>query len=112
VEVSEMLDEMQLRGVIEESDSPWSFPILVVRKKNGDLRFCLYYRKLNDITNKDCFPLPRTDDTIDTMAAAKWFSPLDLKSGKFQVDIQTDDRSGVMAFHGHTLWPLQCSGDV
>jgi hypothetical protein len=56
-EVNEMLNDMQCRRVIEESDSPWSSPILV-RKKNGELRFCVDYRKLNDVTKKDCFPLP------------------------------------------------------
>jgi hypothetical protein len=87
-----MLYEMQRRGVIEESDSPWSSPVLLVRKKNGDLRFCLYYRKLNDVTKKDCFPLRRIDDTLYTMAGAKWFSTLDLKSGNCQVDIHPDDK--------------------
>jgi hypothetical protein len=86
---------MQRRGIIEESDSPSSSLVLLVRKKNRDLRFCLYYRKLNDITKKDCFPLPRIDDTMDTLdslAGAKWFSTLDLKSGYLQVDIHTDDK--------------------
>jgi hypothetical protein len=63
-EVSEMLDDMQRRGVIEESDSPWSSPVVLVRKKNGELRFCVDYRKLRDVTKKDCFPLPRIDDTL------------------------------------------------
>jgi hypothetical protein len=46
---------------------------VLVRKKKGDLHFCGDYRKLNDITRKDCFPLPRFDDTLDTLAGAKWF---------------------------------------
>jgi hypothetical protein len=57
---------MQRRGVIEESDSPWSSPVVLLRKKNGELR-------LNDVTKKDCFPLPRIDDTLDTLAGAKWW---------------------------------------
>jgi hypothetical protein len=53
-----MLDDMRRHGVIEESDSPWSSPVVLVRKKNGELRFCMDYRKLNDVTKKDYFPLP------------------------------------------------------
>jgi hypothetical protein len=80
-EVKEMLDKMQRNGVIEESESPWSSPVVLVRKKNGELRFCVDYRKLNDVTKKDCFPLPRIDDTLNTLAGAKWFSTLDLWRG-------------------------------
>jgi hypothetical protein len=80
-DVSGMLDDMQRRGIIEESDSPWSSPVVLVMKKNGELRFCVDYRKLNHVTKKDCFSLPRIDDILDTPAGAKWFSTLDLKSG-------------------------------
>jgi hypothetical protein len=83
-EVDNMLDDMKRKGVIEESEGPWSSPVVLVRKKNGDMRFCVDYRKLNDVTKKDCFPLPRIDDTLDTLAGAKWFSTLDLKSGYWQ----------------------------
>jgi hypothetical protein len=50
------------------------------------------YRKLNDVTKKDCFPLPRIDDTLDTLEGTKWFSTLDLKSGYWQVALHPDDR--------------------
>jgi hypothetical protein len=89
-EVKEMLEDMQRHGVIEESDSPWLSPVVLVRKKHGELRFCVDYRKL-DVTKKDCFPLPRINDTLDTLAGAKWFSTLDLKSGYWQVDVHPDD---------------------
>jgi hypothetical protein len=52
----------------------------------------LDYRKLDDITKKDCFPLPRTDDTLDTLAGAKWFSTLYLKSGYWHVDLHPNDK--------------------
>jgi hypothetical protein len=91
-EVSEMLNDMQRRWVIEESDGPWSFPVVLVRKKNGELRFCMGYRKLSSVTKKDCFPLPQIDDTLDTLAGAKWFSTLDLKSEYLQVDVHPDDK--------------------
>jgi hypothetical protein len=79
-EVKDMLDDMQRRGVIEESDSPLSSFVILVRKKNGKNRFCVDYRKLN-VTKIDCFPLPQIDDTLDMLAGAKWFSTLDLKRG-------------------------------
>jgi hypothetical protein len=89
-EVSEMLNNMQRRRIIEESDGPWSSPVVLVRKRNGELRFCVDYRKLNDVTKEDCFPLPRIDDTLDTLAGVKWFSTLDLKRGYWQVDVHPD----------------------
>jgi hypothetical protein len=101
-EVSEMLEDMQRRGILEESDSSWSFPIVLVRK-DGKLRFCVDYRKLNDVTKKDCFPLPRIDDTLDTLAGAKWFSTLDLKSGYWQVDLHPDKAKTAFST-GQGLW--------
>jgi len=79
--VNDMLDDMKSKGVIEEPDSPWSLPVVLVRKKDGSLRFYVDYRRQNDITKKNCFPLPRIDDTLDTLAGAQWCSTLDLKSG-------------------------------
>jgi hypothetical protein len=64
VGVSERLSVIQHREVIEESDSPWPSPIILVRKKNEELHFCMDYRKLNDVTKKDCFPLPWIDNTL------------------------------------------------
>jgi hypothetical protein len=80
-EENEMLNDMQHRRVIQESDSPWSSPIVLVRNKNGKLCSCVDYRKLNDVANKDCFPLPRNDNTLNTLSGAKWFSTLHLKGG-------------------------------
>jgi hypothetical protein len=90
--------------VIEESEGPWSSPVVLVRKKNGDLRFCVDYRKLNDVTKKDCFPLSRIDDTLDTLAGAKWFSTLDLKSGYWQVALHPDDKEKTAFSTGQGLW--------
>jgi hypothetical protein len=109
-EATEMLEDMRWRGVIEESDSPWSFPVVLVRKKNGDLHFCVDYRKLNDVTRKDCFPLPRTDDTLDTLAGAKWFSTLDLKNGYWQVDLHPDNKEKTAKGYGNS--PLCPSASV
>nr|GBN64312.1 Transposon Ty3-I Gag-Pol polyprotein [Araneus ventricosus] len=76
-EVQRMLKE----DVIQPSDSPWSYPVVLVKKKNGEWRFCVDYRRLNKITKKDVYPLPRIDDALDCLAGAKIFSMMDLKSG-------------------------------
>jgi hypothetical protein len=102
-EVSEMLDNMQRHRVIKESDSPWSSPVVLLRKKNGELRFCVDYRKLNDVTEKDCFPLPQTGNTLDTLAGTNWFSTLDLKSGYWQVGVHPDKEKTAFST-GQGLW--------
>ena len=92
-EVQKLLSEMQERDVIEPSSSPWASPIVLVKKKDGSTRFCVDYRKLNSVTRKDAYPLPRIDDTLSTLAGAKWFSTLDLISGYWQVEVDPNDRS-------------------
>lgn len=77
-----MLEE----GVINESCSPWAVPIVLVRKKDGILIFCVDYRKLNAITHKDVLPLPRIEETTSS-TLAEWFSTLDLSSGHWQVEM-------------------------
>jgi hypothetical protein len=103
-DVGAMLKNMQCHGVIKESESPWSFPIILVRKKNRDLHFCVDYRKLNHVTRKDCFPLPHIDDSLDTLARAKWFSTLDLKGEYWQVDLHSDNQEKTVFLTGKGLW--------
>ena len=58
-EVMKILDEMEKAGIIKKSDSPWAAPMVVVKKKNGKLRICIDYRKLNRVTQADAYPMPR-----------------------------------------------------
>ena len=71
-EVRKMLDE----GIIEPSSSPWAAPIVLVKKKSGGVRFCVDYRKLNAVTRKDAYPLPRIDETIEALSGSIYFSTL------------------------------------
>ena len=86
------MEKMLKRGVIEPSSSPWASPIVLVKKKDGSTRFCVDYRKLNAVTVKDSYPLPRIDDTLDALSGSTWFSTLDLQSGYWQVEMSDEDR--------------------
>ena len=78
--------------LIQLSSSSWTSPVVLVRKKNGKLRFCVDYRKLNTITKKDAYPLSRIDEMLNALAGSTWFFTLDLASGYWQVDIDFRDR--------------------
>ena len=91
-EVTKLLDDMMQKDIIQPSSSPWTSPIVLVQKKDGSTRFCMDYRKLNAVTRKDAYPLPRIDDTLDTLHGSKWFSMLDLASGYWQVELHKDCR--------------------
>ena len=72
---------MLSKGVIRQSNSPWSSPAVMVKKKNGSWRFCIDYRKLNIATHQDAYPLPRIDATLESLAGSTLFTTLDLASG-------------------------------
>lgn len=91
-EMKTLLNDMMEKGVIQESRSPWAAPIVLVKKKCGDWRFCVDYRKLNAVTHKDAHPLPRIEETLTSLTQARWFSTLDLASGYWQVEMDPSDR--------------------
>ena len=106
-EAQQAVEEMHNAGVIEPSSSPWASPVVLVRKKDGTTRFCVDYRKLNHVTKKDSYPLPRIDDTLEALAGAKWFSSLDLKSGYWQVELHPDDKEKTAFTAGRGLWQFR-----
>ena len=85
-----MVMDMLKRGIVRPSDSPWSSPIVLVAKKDGDLRFCVDYRKLNSITKMDAYPMPRIDDALDRLSQTQYFSTLDFASGYWQVKMSPE----------------------
>lgn len=90
--IREQVEEMLHNDVIQPSKSPWAAPVVLVKKKDGSLRFCVDYRRLNSVTKKDVYPLPRIDDTLDRLSDARYFSSIDLKTGYWQIQVDERDR--------------------
>eukprot|EP00731_Ephydatia_muelleri_P017395 Em0010g493a len=98
--VRQLIQDMLKKDVIQPSSSPWASPVVIVQKKDGSYRFCVDYRKINTITRKDAYPLPRIDDTIEALSGSQWFSTLDLLWGYWQVEMSEEDRAKT-AFSTH-----------
>ena len=81
------LNEQLASGAIKPSKSEWASPIVMVRKKTGDVRVCIDYRKLNKSTFKDAYPLPRIEMCLDCLSSAKIFSTIDLQSAYMQLEL-------------------------
>ena len=86
--IKEEMQKMLNQRVVRPSSSSWSSPIVLVRKKNGTWRFCVDYRKVNSMTRRDAYPLPRIYATLDALAGAQYFTTLDLASGYWQVELE------------------------
>ena len=103
-EVKDHIRDLLDRDIIAPSSSPFASPIVVVRKKSGELRLCIDYRRLNRVTRKDSFPLPRIEESLDALGGAKFFTSLDLASGYYQVKMadKTGTRQPSSARLGYT----------
>ena len=86
------IDEMLRLGVIEPSESPWASPVVLVPKKDGTTRFCVDYRRLNDKTVTDAYPMPRMDELLDRISAGKYLTTIDLCKGYWQIPLAEDAR--------------------
>lgn len=91
-EVSEELKRMLDVGVIKPSKSPWASPIVIVRKSDGSISICVDDRKVNEVTIKDSYPLPRINDSLDVLHKSSWFYVLDLQSGFWEVKMDPADQ--------------------
>ena len=103
-EAQQAVADMLNQGVIEPSTSPWASPVVLVKKRSGGTRFCVDYRKLNEVTRKDSYPLPRIDDTLEALSGAKWFSSLDLISGYWQVEMDEESKEKTAFSTQRGLW--------
>ena len=95
-EVRKQVDEMLEQGVIRESTSPWSFPVCMIPKAGTNTwRFCIDFRKLNNVVDRQNWPLPHIDDALDSLGSnePKYFSTLDLASGYWQIGLEEDSKS-------------------
>ncbi|UYV79703.1 hypothetical protein LAZ67_18000349 [Cordylochernes scorpioides] len=111
------VEKMMETKIIRPSSSPWASPIILVRKKDGSLRFCVDYRRLKKITKKDVYPLPRIDDALDTLSGSRYFSTMDMRSGYWQIDVDDKDREktafitpdGLYELKCNAIWSMQCT---
>ena len=98
-QVQEELKEMETSAVIEPSNSQWAFPIVMVKKrKDGSLRFCVDNHLLNSVATTDAYPMPRVDELIDRLGNAKFMTTLDLTREYWQVPMEEASRAFTTPF--------------
>ncbi|GJR78286.1 putative reverse transcriptase domain-containing protein [Tanacetum coccineum] len=102
-DLSGQLKELQDKGFIRPSSSPWGAPVLFVKKKDTSFRMCIDYRELNKLTVKNRYPLPRIDDLFDQLQGSQFFSKIDLRSGYHQLRVHEDDilKTAFRTRYGH-----------
>ena len=113
--VGQELREMERHGIIEKSSSEWAFPIVVVTKKDGDIRICVDYRRLNQVTTFDAYPMPRVDELLDAIGGAAFITTLDLAKGYWQVPLTGEDKAKTAfttpnGLYQFTVMPFGLSG--
>ena len=105
-EVEKQVHDLVEKGMVTATDSAWSSPVVLVKKKDGSWRLCIDYRSLNAVTRRDAYPLPRIDDSLDALSGSTFFSTLDLLSGYWQVplDKEAQEKSAFVTRGGLWKW--------
>ena len=98
---------MEKAGIIEPSSSPWAAPIIPVKKKDGSMRLCVDYRRLNAVSQTDAYPMPRVGDLIDRLGGARYITTLDLSRGYWQVPVKEEDRHKTAFTTPHGLYQFR-----
>ena len=94
-EERQLVEDMLAIGIIQESNSAWSRPTVLVKKKDGTTRFCIDYQRLNQVTKVDAYLLPHIEDSLNNLGGARFFCSLDLASGYWQVEMDAADREAL-----------------
>ena len=105
--IEEEVQKMLVADIIRPSKSPWSSPVVLVTKPDGTARFCVDYRKVNSVTKRDAYPIPRIDDTLDALGKAKFFTTLDLESGYWQIPMKEEDKEKTAFSTSQGHWEFQ-----
>jgi len=90
--IADHINKMLKLNVIDPSHSAWASPVVIIPKKNGKARFCVDYRRINNITKKDAYPLPRMQDCLDSLGGAQVFTSLDCPAGYWQVPLRKENQ--------------------
>ena len=106
-EISKSIDDMLKAGVIKPSSSPWASPVTLVPKGEG-WRFCVDYRKINQVTKHDQYPVPRIDEIFDLLQGNSVLSTLDLKNGYHQLFIDPTDRENCICLPQRPIRVFTC----
>jgi hypothetical protein len=106
-EEDKLLEKMLASDVVEPSDSDWASPSVLVRKKDGSVRWCVDFRAVNAVTIKDAYPLPNIGECIDNLSGSEFFSTLDMASGYWQVEVKEEDRPKTAFLTKHGLYQFK-----